>query len=1805
MRAFAVGMACALAAACSPLVTLKVSDTAPQVPASSPTLAQLRRMAAGGRWAQMLEITNKGRELPANRHGESSATFRILALWRSNQPAAAKLAEDALASHAAARRAELLRVAGFHAHGRKNFADAWRILQPAAAGGCGDLATCELAAEVLVALAAMPDWAVQLRAAAPPVDRGSARMRWLSAACSQIAREMPDRAWQALLAEARSNPTDSASWAALLKIAAPVVSAGQGRKLWLDALAAADVGADTLIELAVTPEIAVDRALTVDLAKAAAARPDAADSAFHVLAWAYERTDARQLLVDLAKDQGRRFADAEARLVLVRALLAVRAVADAEQWLAKMGAPTDAVQAALAGELARLKGQKTPEYWRTAPEGDRSLAALIAYQFLRRADTATADRALETAAATPGRGQLTAARLLAFRETKINNRGGSVALRRWLNLLAAASPAGPGLLVDDVEPNAAESRRLALRPDSIRGAGDVAAEALRSWAQAGTATAEMWRKLAFFHVSNGDVASALAAESTAAALAEVELARPPDEAEMANEMAGASPPAFAAWLNKWPLRAGAPQRDQTVAGVRLLRGHMAAAGLVSLQRTFADSDPAALTVREWDELLDAGGAAIVADGLGGKPADPAARPELLIAEATLSARARLEIGQADRAEASLLELASWPGIDGRTLRGPMELAATYGLCRVVAVMAPRVAAEADMGLFRAGIARGLECARRMQSRDIADQLVRATFGPRPEPSRLDWLVQQLALAGFEPLAVKVAESLAQLRPLGEDANHAWARCLLVLGDRAGALALLTKMIELSPRQARLWLRAAELLDDYGLLEDALPFFRGAQAADPDSTRLRARVCVILLRLGKGAEAGEELAAMARLGATDEDYRIALEVARRTRLQKPLLDAVQSVGDADRDLERFRADLAADLGDRATVLAVVRRLRARGSALASHAVEWLRRVGADQQAREIAEDSLSSAEPLGAGDDAGKLLDAAFDVQRNPASGDEALGIARLWVARSADPEFATAIAAQELGRHNHYAEAATLARRFDLASSLQFLCLRAALAFKSGNRQDAALLWRTVAGALAVDTDVRDKIRVSAPRFDGRVSENIRSLAWLVSDIDLARDEATLGQLLDDLQAQVPGSAWVAFQQTQRWLRRERWDLAARELTLAAARVNDWSEDWHLATDRLATDGGESWLAAAAHLPSTSTASDAEQWAFATRTHPWWLSRVWAAADFGGQADGELNDIMAQLAENSVAVRAELATRLSANRQGIRAAQMLGRWPLACAEGLLPPMIRAMAAALSAIQGPEDGKLSNDATQWMDQWLASGRGSDGATQLAAELVRQGHPNLARRAMATFPAAIIGTAQQILQRRLLVAIGTDSDANVVAAAQAFLRGQRSQLTFRNPNEGTTTATDDVLALLAQAGRIDAARALVRALQPGEPQVAAASGLQAGASGAGFAAQVAAWDPAALLALPAGKELPPLEEVLGAVPLAVAVSPGAAEAVAKAAISLGAVPWRTWAAVAETALDFAEVPLAARAEEMATAAGAPNDALACLQLALGKQADVGRCSHGRSLDGLSDGDLADLGLWLAESASDEQAAAMRQQFGLAMASGQNDFLAALGRRHGAMTAAGRNKIAAWMRQTLQEMPLVRRGSLVLAAMEDLGVFGVGEFGAEVTQRALRLDPHGVGHHNNLAYALFLAGRPARETLPHAQQAEYGSAAESAAASLDTLAAIMAQGGDLKAALGTQRRALAAGLAPSAEARTPPGLLLARYAELLLQNGQVAEARAAAAVAMARRADESPARDEISALPRLRLVLKAALRAPSARP
>jgi len=1778
-------------------------------PALTPTgaAAQARQQWHAGHAAAVVAIADQARL----QHVESPElqVLEIKSLWQVPQREAALQRERDLGQTAqqqgpgpdggAPMWLALLDIAGFHLQ-RKQPAEALRVLSPVLQGGCREHRACRLTADALLGLppdGGLPD---RVLASAPPTAHRPTqpeRVQWIAMIISELARMQHHSEAEGVVAAALRATQAEPIWWCLDFALARRHPGEQARAAWRERIEAAKLPAPVLEAIAAAGELEADRTMAVQVLTLAARQADGGELAWQLLAQAMARLNDTAGLQRLATTDSGHFTSRNGRLVLARALLRASQRDLAAPIVQQLRAQDDgdALAQVLQADLLRQQGQLAPARARAeaalAAAKDPSLIALLLSQIWRRAVPQDADRWLALAAAQPGTGQLAAARARCERELT----GGrpapaaSQAALDYARLLARAGASAPQPLLEDVEPAPDAARLWLVHQLQARGPAwqETSAAVLRVLADAGVAQPDMVRDLALRALSENDSERFFELEGRARDVARVQGARlDPDRVVRELLARGVS------LLPRWLRQSGIVDVQDVAIAWRvahaLLSNHHAMAGRQWAQLAWQRSSSADVPVNVLPNLASGGGADIALEVVGGTPKTGDLQqdlPYILVEISALVAADRVK-----QATAQLLALTRRSDLPPKILRALVDIAAESGMCDVVGLAAPTLVADTDVYTWRTGISRGLECARRLQDEPAARMLRRAADKVAPDAAnqpdllKLDYLARELTTHGFESMAVEVFDQLARSRATPEDSLTHWARALLALDRAPEAAQVLQNLVAMvRSRSPRAYLRAAELLEDYGQLPLAWSFLTAAVALDPDNAVLRLRLVINAMRCKRSEGLIGHVQALLKAGPGAEEIKVLLAVADRTGNVQLLYDAAVAMPDADRELERFRTELAAVLGDRDAVAAGVRALRGKGAVQSARVPEWLASVGAHREAREVAQDILAAPEPTGAGWQRQRTLAFALENRRDPTSTAEALSLVRLYTGRALDAERAALEAALELSRLGLAKEAQSVAAVAAKSDNPLRMCVAAQFEADAGHpKQASALLHRAMASVL-LDPRLRDWLRAFAPSPVRDDAEDLYAqVQCVIGRMVDSGDLDDLAAWLKELQQIAPDSDKVRARLLQVQLMAGHVHAAAAGLHDAVQTLQNLPrDDFEPLFERVARDGGRpdllAWLAQEGAL---------------LRTEPWLLAFVASILPSAQEPPlPGLESVRALLSELPAwlpGARAALSMAASAQGQAIAAVSLLGEAPLVVAEAARGNAARAMAAAAITISGqsvtPSAAPPARQAALQLEHWLATAGGAEAEAALAAELTRQGHPE---RVGASGPLRHVGLWNPTLRQRFLAAIGRDDDETLATAGMQLLRAQRSNL----------EATDEVLDRLLQAGRIGAARHMSERITAQEPGVLPPGVLDDHApvhEAAGLARLVAAYHPRAVAALRGPLPPLPLDLAEDAQALAVAADPALALQWTAQMAARQDEPWRPWWSLVGQAVAFERSDLARAALTRASEAGAPKGVLACPRLWLQHSGTLASCLRGRPIDNLSDGEIGDIAAAVGLGVDPAAQAALKSELLAAPPRTEGRLAAAAATRLWFLDAAQRDRLQVFVHALHDELqPPSRRAAFAVTAMDDLAALGLGGLGLAMTQEAWQRHPQGQGQRNNLAYARYLAREDPAQVLALAAPAEFATGGDAAYAALDTLAALRWASGDRQGALALQWRSLAAAVASQREGQNGLGLPTARLAEFLLQTGHCDDARTLAVLALHRP-------DDAGSVQRARRVLKACLQA-----
>jgi tetratricopeptide (TPR) repeat protein len=1822
-----IALLCATTTACGSAQVQPVAPAPSLRPADA--LSQARTLERAGKPAEALAIAERAAEpWPAELRALVVRSAWTLGKIPQAQIQGQRLANAVQQGQAPAADAQL-DLARWHLRAKRTDA-AFQALVPLAP--CRTPAVCRLASTVVLANPTpmlLNPRALQL---APPQGTPR-RSAWLQDLAFDLARaDHLTEARTLLEAARRADPADVALWNATWQLARRVPEP-QARTQWLNDLQNAQLPAATLALLGTSPEPPREAPVAAAILGLAAHRPDATEVHWQLWATALGRAGDKAALETLALGPERsHFTTELSQMVLARQLLAVKLPEVALPLLRQLPA-TEPLVMALEADLLRQRGMmpearaKAAAAVATGP--DRSGAAYLLSELWRAASLLSdADRWLAQAAESPGVCQLAAARAKAMRVAgpARPNAATTAAVLQYARLLATA-PAQPScVLSEQFEPPPAWAREQLVRQIEPRDAWrDVTVQVLRLFTEAGVAEGAMWRALATRRLQDGSVEDFLRLDQRARTEAD-RSGEVLQNDRVLSELAGRPQATLVRWLRDTGVReADEPQVAWRVA-TALLTGSFAGLGRRWAEQALA-ATPDADATRVPVAVLIAGGAADLAlEILRDKvPAD--ASQDILQAQGEVDALLRLD--RATEATRRLDRLLARTDLAARQLRGVADFAHDRGLCEPVLAMAPRLVADPDPYVLRAGVKTTLDCARRLQREDAAAAIVQAVQNGAPDPGRLEVTARELVQNGFDALAVALFDQLEKIRPMSDDALQARARALLDLGRTAEAGQMLRRVTQIvgRGRRASPFLYAAELLENHGQLAVAATFWQGAVAADPDTPLLRVRLIGNALRLGVTDDLASQLQSLFKSGPSADDLRALAGYADRCGATRRVHDALAAVADPDRELERFRLELAAQLGLREVVEAGVRRLRAKGSVPPARAPEWLLQVGAHREAREVTTDVLTAPEPSGDARERVSTLELALDRQRDPSSAEESLSLARLYVGRALDTATAAVQAAGVLASRGLAREALAVASLAGAPDGAGRLCMQGQIQMDTGDRKAALLSWRKAMATLLLDPRLREWLKNASrlPReYD--FSDLGRDFRCVHESLRGAGEQAALAAWLTEVRTIAPDSSLLRVALIQALLEQGKVHDAALALEDAARTLPEFRrDDFGWLADRVLREGGgpdllrwflsdgetlrtEPWLVAFADAVLTILSPAVDQRAAALAMP---IDGPVAVADRAGPdlaaKVADLRDWLATLSAGMPEVRVALALQWAGRGQGERAVRALGTSPLVFLldrQEKVREVVQAVAAALIAASGGTGGVQAAKATA--DRWVRTGLGTDATAVLAAELVRQGLPELAKHVLKPQPEGLGEPTQDRQRARLYVVLATGTDDDVATEAMHNLRGRRASL----------LNIDELYVHLLRSGRITAARrvaAMLLAEEPGlrppallDPQPPTPDGELPALEQ--FRPDAVAWLHNASTDLP--------EEVADAAQrLATAVDPLLAERWAEARAARSDEAWHAWQSLLQAAVSFERLDLARTALQHAATARAPAGMLACPRLGLERTGTLAGCLRGRPLDAVPTGELADVATGIAQAVDVPGEATVLQALVQGPLQARAHFVEAAASRLWALDAGQKHKLGQFVRALHDALPLARRDAFAVNSMDELAALGLGDLGVAVTERAFRFDPDGRGQRNNLAYARFLAGHDARDILQLARPAAFDGGGEPAYASLDTLGALAWAAGDPHEALLLQRRALASSIvqpddllrralasrgsefADAYQLLSGPGvgLPLVRLAEFLLHDGALEDARLLAAQVLLLRPEDAPTTQ------RARRVLRASLETP----
>ncbi len=1836
----------ALAAVCASSWVLSACGGAgarPDVPSVEGVVATLpeleRRVRTGdARGAAALAAAMRARGPVAPR----VLALESLARWAIPDVVGARAAADALVQRAVAGDREALLateqlvtalIAG------KRDAEALRATEPLFAGGCGRASICAFGHRLLVA-AQLDDDALLRRAdaIAPPPDRDSARQRWTL----ELARSLADAGRDGLharliRARLKAQPGDAQAWAALL-YRAPRTRGDTVRDEWFAELRGAKLPTPTLRAVIEQPELAADPLLRNALYAVLCERPDATadDWLARVIAAgqsAARGSDpaARAILADLATRAPAHLPETTGRRALIGALLSGGLVDQASQLLAPLLAEVPVHPESLVLHAERLR--QTGDV-----EGAKNAA--------REATQADPARAAETA------GLLVARWAGVWPEqarvwSEVAARAGSAADEasvrlRVLRLLGSYQPpagaeadlrAYAALLLRDLQrPATQQSARveLGLHVEKLgrllpRGAWlGASADALVQLCASPAAEARACELAAEGRIRQRDREDALRLWALARDLAPSAAAPLQPEATAAVWAHVGDARGLAAWLRSSGLRAVADLGLSWRIALTLLGGGELTSARPWIQDTLArvggtdvllatltpgrvegTQAPAKVRVSEaeLEVVARSGGADIVLAHLDVLRKAAVARGEAGTEwrYARVQAIALATLGRGEEVHRLLERFAAIADLDVRQRTELADLAARLHLCDVALDVATSLA-SGSWSESRRVIVAAVRCGHSSQ-----DNVRLAALAERVSKAHIELAVQLefaqvLARNGAGLLAAAWFQRLLGPGRGAVDVVHhlEWAEVLLRLGRPGEADEVLGQILQRSRGQALVAgaRNAARLLVSFERVEAAVALLDRALAV-ADHPELRHVRLECQLRLGDVAGVAASLEVRARSGLERATLDQLLAIARATKTVPVLHQALQGLQDVDREVERFRLQVASAVQDGAAMDGSVQRLRARGVPPTPLAIEALAAQGRWQRGRAMAEELLAGADGAGSGvlDEKMALL-AGIAVRRDPTSVPEAVALGRLALARSNDPTILALVASEPMAREGAADAALALAGHAVETHGDDPAVLFSAgrVALLAGRRDQALDYWRR-----ATARTLAEPHRAESRGSTSGVPDEIALLILGLRDVgETALLRAWLPLWIDQ-RPHVP-ELWA------QWVDA---DVTAGEPAVGLARLRQadrvlasWpSESMHGVARTLLRAGMGPAMAA------LLVSGEALQ-----RNDPWWQAFALGVVEDHGQAlpagarEAFVRSTRATLAATQLG-RAWLARHLTERGHVDEAIAALGPSPFAAAHlelrassddeeiaaavsGLLVAMLRrpqarlrvgevgAAADPLAALRDvPVAGRQQAVLAQ-ARAWLA--RTSVADVVLVAEyLAVQGQGAIARRLILdALPASAPMVAQGLWMLRALRVIAASGDA---AEIEAFAARCIDAPAVDGATYDHAARRREISQRLLAWGQPLAARAL---LETSRRVPAITSGwVPPGQEGVTFAdGALQRFDPRALVVVPNGAPGSVVQEAFRV--LVARGDSAAAVQLGRSAADREDEPWHLRALLIDEALRWRADDVARELLQGARK-DAPEGAYACARLALG-EGSVEACLHGRPAIALDEGELAAI----ADALGRGDPAAAKVATAIARSGVQDaarTWLRVLAARLGAADPEARRRGAEAAQTLLAALPSGARTVLSASSLDELGALGLTEIAVEECAVALRAEPHDHGSLNNLAYARLIAGVPAAEVIPMAAASLSVLAGNNAHALLDTLGAIAVAVGDLASA-----RAWQLGSVAATPDKVLPSLPHVRLAEIELRLGHHEAARELAAwVLLAGRAGAFTEE-------RARAVIRASLRA-----
>ncbi len=1669
-------------------------------------------------------------------------------------------------------------------------------LLPLVRDGCPDATTCALTRRVLAQQPASSPFGPAVVVRSEPNSLPLRQVYWRELTHTLALDNRLGDARAITAAALRAHPQQAWLWLLDLGLARRDPD-NQARKLWNQAVLAANLPAAVLEEIAATPEPPRDMEQDVALLAQATARPEATESMWQRYALALARAGMRQELARLATGPTRQHWQSQtSQAVLAMALLQVEDSDHALPLVRELPADSG-ITIALEAEITRQRGmpaeaRKSVKRLAQAHVQLEEGAWILARLWQIGSMTRETEELVQLATAATGTCQLSAAQLRSERVIlgrELDAATEAKVLQHAELLLAPTSPRCPFVLSQlDSQDSQRQAllRRLEERSSVWH---SVHRQVLQLWLDHGVASRGMVRTLAQRQLAAGHHEAFLSLEQTARRLPDDGTG--PGDDRAATEAATRSGHLLLRWLRA----TGVSDIDDGATAWRvttqlLNQEHVFLARAWAERASWLQPDPPG---RGLLDLLVNHGAADLA--LAWMQSHPPTETSELLERAQSEAAALLALDRPVQAGEVLAVVAGRVDLAPRSTRQLLDFSVERGLCEATLAMVPRYLADADAYAWRSGIKALVRCARRQQQlAPVQTWMDRWAKGSGSDGSRLEQLARDLQENGLDLQAIEAFAALEKTSVAWtEETFLARAKAQLGAGMANDAARTLRQMTTVRRRGAASLLVAADLLDQDGKLELASDFLADAARAEPDAGPVLQRLAIHQLRAGDFAQAASTVQSLFRSGITNDDADVIMNWIVRCGAQSAVLDVLTAAADPDRELERFRLSLAVRLGQRPVVEAGVRKQVSRNSSPPAQAAPWLAQVGATQQARESSADYLAAPEPVGDAEQRIEALDFALENQRDPSSAGEALGLARLYLNRAADPQQAALLGAIVLTDHGFAAEARAVLTQAGQDATPWRQCRSGLGQWDTGDQAGALLAWRQGFAMLLLEPRLRDWLHMPigtlkrsdmgnplAPYLCLREATlkagHPELVRWFAEQaLDLAPDSWPMhvelvstwlvqGQLPQAVQALIHASQFLG--QADQADRDELGNLAAWAWQKGGAPqlLAWWAADWqNLSTDPGLLAQARVAIANVVDPPAVDAASLAPDVTLPTN-----LLTYKALHD---QLDATQRQGLTTLAQQVDALapvwpelRWALAQAWANSAKTAKSIEILGQFPFAVHERRSNTVARAAADALIGQLGLEATEAApsdeiRPKTKALDiarAWLRQGQGVDARLALAQALVRAGHPAFAQQILKEVEPVSSNDAHVDRTRvRLLVDLYSASDDQLVRRTLTYLRGRRSSL----------QAIDEALFLLLRSGRLTAAQQLTATLHAEEPGLRSPSivGEQDDGSPLAIFRQAEQFQlPTAGVAERIGKHVS-TDNWLTLQTASSSIAPQLSISLTEKAASEVDETWRPWLSLVHQAFLAGDLTLARTSLAKATAARAPEGVLACARLGALEPGTLASCIRGRPLHLLDSSELSDLASAIANRvdgpAEPAMAAAMQAADGqLAL----HRFVAAAAGRAWSWSPEQSGALGQFLRRLIGSLQASLQESTIFASMDDLAALGLGDLGVAATQVSWVLEPNNRTARNNFAYARFLAGHSAAELKPLLQEVEFGSGGQSAHATLDTLAAVSFALGRRAEALDLVRRALLASVVPNddevARQNLPKKLDFAKTYGILASSG-----------------------------------------------